>query len=340
LTASIGSFALLAVVEGLSAISTPLQFFGILLIFVAVGAVNSTRDALVAWATGIATIAYAVLVLPSSLAWGDFLLTASFCTVMAGAGWLVSHRSRQVHHVRLEAERDLDVERQRASQALAEQRGELARELHDVVSHGLSVVVLQAQAARLEAADISSPSAAEVERRLNAVEVTARDALGEMRRLLGLLELDPANGNHQTSSPSPRVEDLPVLVDRARAVGLAVELELPPDFQELPAGLGLTVYRIVQEALTNAAKHAPGCTVSVRLSSLAGMLEVLVTNSRTGVQAGHGLSGGRGLIGMRERVEMYDGHLEAGPDKANGFRLRVVLPLDAYAERLRDREHP
>jgi signal transduction histidine kinase len=339
LTVSVGAFAVLAVGSGLTSTLTTVQFFGILVTFAVVGAVNSGRDAGVAWLSGIAAVAYTTLVLPTGLGWPDFLLTSAFCSTMTAAGWLVSHRSRQVHHVRHQAEEELRAERERAARALAEQRAELARELHDVVSHGLSVMVLQSQAARLDAEDLDSTGTGGLERRLDAIEQTAREALGEMRRLLGLLQLDHGSSESSGPAPSPGITDLPSLVERARAGGLDVELWAPDEPLELTPGLGLTVYRVVQEALTNAAKHAPGSRAEVRLAVDAGVVDVQVTSTAGTGPARDVQGAGRGLAGMRERVEMYDGRLAASPWGQGGFRVRAVVPLDEqHALGMRDAE--
>ena len=182
------------------------------------------------------------------------------------AGWLVSRHTRRADVMALRAQ----TAEQAQVIALREERARIARELHDVVSHGLSVVVLQTLAARAALAD-ARPT--EIGRHLNAVESTARDALAEMRRMLGLLQVDDLDQT-QPAAPSPGLRNLPDLVQRARSAGLdaddsGVNLDTVRS-EGLSEGMELTVYRIVQEALTNAAKHAPGARVQITLARRRG----------------------------------------------------------------------
>ncbi len=289
-------------------------FIALMVTFAVVAAVSTTRVGILGWATGV------VLVVVSSAAedpgsWAaDAALTTVFCSVMWGAGWLVGHRTRQATVSRLRAE----AAELAGELALREQRDQLARELHDVVSHGLSVVVLQTTAARASLSD--RHSVADVDRHLAAVEDTARGALDEMRRMLGLLQ----SGDLE-QGPAPERPSVEALVERATAAGLRIDATGVEDV-ELPGGLSLTVHRVLQEALTNAAKHAPGSAVRMRVHATADRVEVEVVDDGPTAAAPKGLSGGAGLAGMAERVALYGGTLRAGARPGGGFEVRAVLP--------------
>lgn len=241
-----------------------------------------------------------------------FLITA-----IVLAAWALGSqaRIRRAYEANLVAQgRQLAVEaEQRAVLAAAEERTRIAREMHDVVAHGLSVVIVQADGARYAAQ--KDPQVAV--QTLDTVASVGRDALTEMRRLLGLLRgtEDPA------LAPQPRLEDIPSLVtadDR-------VDLHLPDPVPQVPDGVALTAYRLVQESLTNVRKHAgPQARASVRLSVEADALDVeVVDDGRGGANDG---TGGLGLLGMRERVEVHDGTLEVGPAPGGGWSVRARIP--------------
>jgi len=323
LAASVTAFAALTLSVALMPRSTLPQFFGTLATFAIVGAINREREAVVGWVAGAGMLAYASWVDPFGGGAGDFALSLAFGTTMWGAGLLVSRRSRAAAAADLRAEL---AERDRAEQArraVEEERAHIARELHDIVSHGLSVVVLQTLAARAALSDRAAPD--DVDRHLDAVETTAREALGEMRRMLGLLH---GGELAEPAAPHPGVQGLPQLVDRAGAAGVRiVSVDLPED-AHLPGGLGLSVYRVVQEALTNVVKHAPGAGVTVALRVGPDAAVVTVAND-TGTAAPSAPAGaGQGLVGMRQRAELYGGTLAAGPSTDGGFRVTATFPLD------------
>ncbi|HET9144316.1 MAG TPA: sensor histidine kinase [Actinophytocola sp.] len=219
----------------------------------------------------------------------------------------------------LETERD-----QQARIAVADERARIARELHDVVAHAVSVIVVQA-----DGAAYSVRTAPEVaERAVKTIATTGREALTELRRLLGVLRSDETR---QERTPQPGAQSLSELADRVRAVGLPVRLELVGAIDDLPAGVGLGLYRIVQEALTNSLKHAgPGASAIVAVHRGPDRVELDVCdNGVASSRALAGLSGGNGLIGMRERAHVFGGSLEAGPNPAGGWRVRAVLPFEA-----------
>jgi signal transduction histidine kinase len=213
------------------------------------------------------------------------------------------------------AERERDLA---AREAVVEERARIARELHDAIAHNVSMMVVQAGAERRTLAD-ESPTK-EV---LETVEQIGRSALTEMRRLVGMLRSD----EEDPLAPQPGMSDLPMLVTQVRDAGLPVELVVDGDPRELPVGLELSAFRIVQEALTNALKHAGGdAQATVRVSYGADSLELEVTDDGAGSPVTIG-GGGHGLVGMRERVALYGGRFEAAKGVGGGFAVRVLLPI-------------
>jgi signal transduction histidine kinase len=217
---------------------------------------------------------------------------------------------------RLERERELSMH-----VARADERERIARELHDVVAHSVSVMVVQAGAARTLIT--SRPERAT--EALLAVEASGRDALRELRHLLGLLT---ASDQQPALAPQPGLDQLQPLIERMAQAGMSVDLQVDGASRPLPPGLDLTAYRIVQEALTNTLKYAHGAETHVRLAFADDELQLEVLDA--GGATGSGANGsGRGLIGMRERVAMYGGDLEVGPLAEGGFRVKARLPLQA-----------
>ncbi|MEU3646459.1 sensor histidine kinase [Lentzea sp. NPDC034063] len=228
-------------------------------------------------------------------------------------------REMEQRLVLLETERD-----QQAKIAVGEERSRIARELHDVVAHAVSVMIVHADGAAYTIR--SQPEVAE-----NAVRTiadTGRQALTEMRRLLGVLRSDDAETQW---APQPDARGVVELAENTRAAGVPVRLEITGDVDDLPVGVGLSVYRIVQEALTNTIKHAgAGTTATVRLGRLPEELRLEVTDNGFGTP--HDVvkvSGGNGLIGMRERAAVLGGEFEAGPNPGGGWRVRATFPLAA-----------
>jgi signal transduction histidine kinase len=244
-------------------------------------------------------------------------------TVLYGGSWVIGQTLRERNRRTAElAERAERAERDRAAEAgraVAEERARIARELHDVVSHSISVITVQTQAVRRR---LGPDHAREVDD-LRAVEATARQAMAEMRRLFGVLRAD---GERPALAPQPGLDQLDRLVEESRAAGVPVEAVVEGQAPPLPPGLDLAAYRIVQEALTNVRKHALGGRVTVRLRYGEGDLEVAVED--TGATAGSAADGGGfGLVGMRERVALYGGALDAGPMPGGGFAVRARLPF-------------
>ena len=209
---------------------------------------------------------------------------------------------------------------EREQRAVEAERARLARELHDVVSHSISVVALQSQAVRRR---LEPHQRAEADD-LRAVEVTARQAMAEMRRLFGVLRKD---GEPMPLAPQPGLGQLPKLIDGTRAAGLEVELRIEGEPAPVPPGVDLAAYRIVQEALTNAVRHAGPARAQVLVRYAPERLELRVDDDGRGVN-GHGIAaGGHGLVGMRERVALYEGELEVGNGERGGFRVHATLPV-------------
>jgi signal transduction histidine kinase len=207
----------------------------------------------------------------------------------------------------------------------------MARELHDVVSHSVSLMVVQVGAARMALGDGGRPSLCTAREQLMGAEHTGRSALDQLRRLLGVLrdpdpELHPGPGDHgaaASTEPLPRLGDLPRLIDDFRREGLDVHLAGDPALGEVEPVLGLTAYRVVQEGLTNALKHTAGAAVTVCVAVDTKDLRVEVTDDGGRPVVGPGT--GFGLLGLQERVSVYGGHLQAGPTHT-GWRVAARLP--------------
>jgi signal transduction histidine kinase len=220
----------------------------------------------------------------------------------------------ELHEAALSAQEEDETE---AARAVLEERRRIAREMHDVVAHSISVMVVQAGGARriLEHDPGRAVEAgAEIER-------VGRDALLEMRRLLGALH--PREGG-PAMAPQPSMADVPALLDRARAAGLPVELHEEGDRHELPAGMDLALYRILQEALTNSLKHSGPARTDVRLCWHPEAVELFVTDDGP---RGNGFVEAQGLIGMRERVRLYGGELACTRRPEGGFRVHARIPF-------------
>jgi signal transduction histidine kinase len=248
---------------------------------------------------------------------GDFV----FHVVAFAAAWLVGDnvRTRRAYYRELEARAErLEREREEdARRAAAEEQARIARELHDVIAHNVSVMVVQAAAAN----DVFETHPERARDALRSIEATGRSALTELRRLLGVVR----PSGRELREPQPGLASLAVLVEQVRATGLSIDLELEGDLEGLPAGLDLSAYRIVQEALTNTLKHGHATSASVRLRRRDHELELEVCDDGAGEAAGS--VGGHGLIGMRERASLLGGVLESGPAEGGGFAVRARFPL-------------
>ncbi|MCA1219487.1 sensor histidine kinase [Streptomyces sp. 8L] len=253
-------------------------------------------------------------------------------TVPFVLAWVLgdSMRTRRAYFNQL-VERAARLEKEREAQAkvaVAAERARIARELHDVVAHNVSVMVVQADGA----AYVLDAAPAQAKQALETISGTGRQALAEMRRLLGVLRAGDGEESGEYV-PQPDVEQIEVLVEQVRQAGITVDFKVEGTPRQLPSGVELTAYRIVQEALTNSRKHGgPDVGASVRLVYFDDGLGLLVEDDGRGaaqaMQEDRGADGhGQGLIGMRERVGMVGGTLDAGPRPGGGFRISALLPL-------------
>jgi signal transduction histidine kinase len=248
--------------------------------------------------------------------------------------WLIGDnlqtRRANVAALRERAERAEQTRAAEAQRAVAEERTRIARELHDVVAHSVSVMLVQTGAARR----VIDTDPAQAAAALEAVEATGREAMAEMRRLLGVLREDGGPTGPAALAPQPSLRELPTLIAHVAESGLVVTLATEGAPRDLPAAVGLSAYRIVQEALTNALKHAgPSASAVVSLRYREDEVEIEVADdgrgaSVTGVANG---SRGHGLLGMRERAGLFGGELTAGPRAGGGFVVRARLPISEAA---------
>ena len=223
-------------------------------------------------------------------------------------------RGRDELQVKLEAARTAAAQR-----AVAEERARIARELHDVIAHSVSVMTVQAGAVRR----LLQPGQERERLALEAIESTGREALTEMRRLVGLLR---RQGTVPDFSPQPSMRAVDVLVGTIREAGLPVELAVEGEPTELAPGVDLAAYRVIQEALTNAIKHAGAAPTSVTVRWEPSYLQLQIVDR--GATAMNGTNGsGHGLVGMEERMRLYEGSLRAGPVAGGGFEVTARLPL-------------
>jgi signal transduction histidine kinase len=237
-----------------------------------------------------------------------------FYALLWGAPWAAG---RAVRRRRL-SERRAEQEKARAAAAIGEERARIARELHDVVAHAISVMLLQARGGRR----VLEAEPADAREAFATIERTGHQALEEMRRLLGMLR---ASDEQLALAPQPTLKELDKLVEQVQAAGLPVQVAIEGEPRELPPGVDLSAYRIVQEALTNALKHAGPARARVLLRYDADELELEIADDGAG--SGDGSGSGHGLIGMRERVSVYGGELQAGRRPEGGYALRARLPL-------------
>jgi signal transduction histidine kinase len=241
-------------------------------------------------------------------------------------GRIVDSRVRLTHELEANAERARREQETRARQAAADERTRIARELHDVIAHSLSVMVIQTVAAR-EVAGIDQASARAA---LAAVQLAGREALLEMRRMIGVLR----HGDVELAgSAAPGLDQLDLLAQRARMSGLPVTLTVVGGRRQLPEALDLVAFRIVQEALTNSIKHAGPARASVTVTFRPDTLELEICDDGQGVlyERREDEGRGHGLVGMRERLALFDGVLSTGRQPGGGFRVYARLPVAAVA---------
>jgi signal transduction histidine kinase len=252
---------------------------------------------------------------------GDF----AFLPALFAIGWLTGFALRErAAQAAAAEERASHAEREReaaARVAVAEERARIARELHDIVAHSVSVIVLHVGAVRHNLPETMGPD----KDALRGVEETGRTALADMRRLLGAMRHD---GDHLDLAPQPGLGSIDPLLDDFRRAGLPVRLQVDGEPVALPRGLDLSAYRIVQEGLTNALKHAHASHADVVVRYGCDQLQIDVRDDGAGTSPSDGL--GHGLVGVRERVKIYGGEMTAGAAAGGGFVLTTSLPLDGH----------
>jgi signal transduction histidine kinase len=240
------------------------------------------------------------------------LIVGSFADRLRAAQSAVVRSERRVAQ--------LALEQQEQFQAAAIERERLARELHDVIAHSVSVMTVQSTAARRVIAE-DPPRAALA---LEAIERTGREAMGEMRRMVSVLR--PARDG-ELLSPQPGIDDLAALVEQMEAAGLEVEMHVEGEPRRVPVAVGLSAYRIVQEALTNTLKHAGQVKAEVYLRYAPGTIEIECSDDGGAGAGSESANGGHGLAGMRERATLLGGAVAAGPRPGGGFHVKARLPL-------------
>ncbi|MGW4945905.1 histidine kinase [Actinoplanes sp. NPDC004185] len=288
---------------------SPVQIFGFL--FVLAALVRHEESAVIALVTAL-TLVPVVAFAPRDNVWSVVMLLVA----MGLAGDLVSRRRRS----RAELSRQAELtELEQARRAVLEERARIAREMHDVVAHHMSMIAVQAETAPYRITGLPAPALAE----FGTIAAGAREALGDMRRLLGVLR---AETDESLRTPQPGLSDVAALVETAQRAGVEVTLA-EDDVAEVPEAVGLAAYRIVQEALANAARHAPGGPVRVSVRGTADALWVEVGNDPGAAPTAAADGPGHGLVGMRERSALLGGTLEAGPGPDGGYRVAARLPL-------------
>jgi len=267
--------------------------------------------------------AEAMLVAGAAIAIGRDVAGAyvTVAALLTGAGWFAgdSERYRRQYDqvVAAEADRQRQAEFERSRQAVREERVRIAREIHDVVAHSLTVMTVQAGVARRVKPQEASAA-------LESIETTGRVAQGELRLILGLLRDD--DQEEPGLAPAPTLSGLPALVDEARAAGMGAELRVSGTKPAISPALELSLYRVIQEALTNTVKHAAGARATIDLAYSPVDIRIEIANDAP-PRPGHAAGPGHGLLGMRERVSAFGGTLTAGPADGGGFLVRVRVPV-------------
>ncbi|HET8952281.1 MAG TPA: histidine kinase [Solirubrobacteraceae bacterium] len=298
-------------------------FLGVMLFSYSAGAYADGRTAYAGLAIMVAGVLTVTLLSPTQIA-GDYIFPTSFAVVAWLSGRAVRTRTRLTEELHEAAVREQETREMDAQRAAADERRRIAREMHDVVAHSVSVMVVQAGGARRILARDPERAVAAAEQ----IERTGREALAEMRRLLGVLHRE--DDAHDARAPQPTMAGIDALVARARGAGLPVELHVEGARRSLPAGLDLAAFRVVQEGLTNALKYADHAPTEVHVRWGERTLELEILDRGPGPARDRlGGDGGHGLVGMRERVKLYGGELEAGRRRGGGFRIHAKLPLVA-----------
>jgi signal transduction histidine kinase len=301
--------------------------FATLVSLYTVGAYCRPREIAISFVTLVVSLAALwIIEIPDFYA-GDVFSNMALYTVALLFGWTVQSRRLRLADAEERAEileREQEEERARA---IADERLHIAQELHDVVAHSMSVIAVQAGVGM----HVADTDAAEAKKALENISTTSRSTLAELRRLLGVLRDDGSGVNYV---PAPGLGDLDKLAREVSDAGVPVEVSFEGSLDGVPPGVDFTGYRIVQEALTNVLKHAGPSTASVAVEHRPGALHIEVRDDGRGVN-GRSPGTGHGLMGMRERVAVYGGTLDAGPVAGGGFKVAADLP---YADTIEDGE--
>ena len=292
--------------------------FAVVVALYTVAAHCRRRRAIVAGAAALLVMAAPIIYLVdwSPLGWNDIALVVGRFAPLVAAWLLGDNMGTRRAYLQAVEERAAQLEREQeanARRAAAEEQARIAREVHDVVAHNLSVIIVQATAAD----EVFSSDPEDAHRAVRTIGSTARRALDELRHVLG--------GGESGLAPQPTLASLDGLLEQVRAAGLEVDLEVVGEQRQLPPALELSAYRIVQEALTNTLRHADADRATVRLRFDPDAVTVEICDNGSARPSGNGANG-RGLIGMRERVTTFGGQLEAGPSNEGGFRVSARLP--------------
>ena len=326
--ARVGAFAALGLWAGFAPHdhgSSASYFVGSMLAFWIAGFTTDWRAAVAGLASGLLLIAYDESVLPGG-SFGDFLFSAVVLTGVWVAASALAHRGRHARALQLDLAAAQAEREERAEQAVTAERTRIARELHDVIAHNLSVAIIQLTAAL---PDLHEEGEA-ITRMGRAAETACRQALDEMRRLLGVLRTDGGGGRARAVTfPRPRLRRRSRRHKR-EPPGSTWSSSIDGTPAAPPPGIDLAAYRIIQEALTNALKHGSG-TANLSLHYRRDMIEIEAVNERRDGDTDSDGSG-RGLVGMRERAVLYGGSLDAGPDANGGYRVAACLPLEPARE--------
>lgn len=306
---------------------TTLASAGILVAFHSVGTEMSKKRSLRVggWAVGLTTgwTAIGALTL-QSVPW---IAVLTQFLVTAGPLWLgreVHERRRRIEELEERAERAEREREQRARRAVDEERARIARELHDVVAHQMTVMTIQAEGARR----IATEADPRIREALDTIKATGHSALAEMRRVVGLLR--EKGGESPELAPLPKLADLGALVEQVRSAGVPVGLSVEGESRPLADGVELSAYRIVQESLTNAVQHGgPNVSANVAVTFRDDALDVLVVDDGRGAAAAPSNGGGHGLVGMKERVAVLGGSFEAGVKPGGGYRVHARIPYQS-----------
>ena len=278
-----------------------------------VGAYRPLRE--VVLAAALQNVSFVVMLLADSPGFGlpQYVTSVPLYAATMLVGWTM--QSRRLRFDALERDQE-----ESARRAAADERLRIAQELHDVVAHSLGVIAVQSGVGM----HVIDTDPAEAKRALEHISRTSRSSLAEIRRLLGLVRSGEPTA---TYAPTPGLADLPRLASEVAGAGLAVDLDVSDNTGHVPPGVELAAYRVVQEALTNALRHAHAHRATVRLAVDARRVHVVVSDDGSGPNGGR-RPGGHGLVGMRERVAVYGGSLDVGPAPEGGFRVDATIPYD------------